>query len=127
MPQMQSLPPPPPGGLRVAAAVVNDAGLNSLISPRFARAPFIAVLDIVGGRVSNVAVIPNSLAQAPRGVGIAIAQWLISQGVRLVIAARLGPNITMALQQAGIRVEYAPPGVRLGDALYKLGITGAPF
>ena len=115
--------PPPPGAFRVACAVLENRGLDSPVSPRFARAPFIAFVDIVNGRVVSVIVEANPAVNAPHGAGVVIAQWLLSSGVRAVLAVRLGPNIMSVLQSAGIQVYYTTPGIRLIDALRSSGLV----
>ncbi|HDD64075.1 MAG TPA: hypothetical protein ENF53_02795 [Thermoprotei archaeon] len=113
---------PPPVGVRYAAAVDTNAGLDSIISIRAGRAPFVAFIDISGNKVVNVAVHPNPAAVAPGGAGVMLGQWLISSGVRVFFASRIGPNIGMVLNQAGVRVEIVPPGTRIRDILARLGI-----
>ena len=122
-PQMPSLPRPPPGATRVAVPVEDNRGLDSTISWRMGRASYIAIVDVVEGRVAGVNVVPNAVAGAPRGAGIALGQWLLSIGVNVVVAPRVGPNIAYVLQQGGVRVEVAPPGSRVRDALRNLGIA----
>jgi len=117
------LPPPPPGTLRVATAVIDNRGLNSIISPRFARAPFIAVIDIMGNIAVNTQIIENPAASAPRGAGSAVAQWLISSGVRAVLAVNLGHHIYSIFQQAGITIYTVQPGIRVIDALRSVGLV----
>ena len=113
----EPIPPPPPGTVRVAIATLDGNGLNAVVSPRFARAPYIVVVDIVGGRVANYYVVPNPAASAPRGAGVAVARWLISSQVNVVLAVNLGPNIQGIVSQANIRVEYTQPGIKVIDAL----------
>lgn len=123
LPTLPPLPPPPPNGLRIMATVDSNVGLNSPISFRFARAPLIAVVDTVGGKVVNLKILENPYATAPHGAGMGLGQWIVASGVKLVIAPRLGPNISFVLQQAGVRVEIVPPGIPLSEALRRLGIT----
>ena len=113
----EPIPPPPPGTVRVAVATLDGNGVNAIVSPRFARAPYIVVVDIVGGRIANHYVVPNPAASAPRGAGVAVARWLISSQVSIVLAVNLGPNIQEILAQTNIRVEYTQPGIRVIDAL----------
>ncbi len=115
--------PPPPGALRVACGVLENRGIDSMISPRFARAPFMSFTDITSGRIISCIIEPNPAAEASHGAGIAVAQWLISSGVRAVLAARLGPNISSVLQSAGVHIYYVNPGLRLIDALRYVGLV----
>ena len=121
--EMPPLPPPPRGVLRVAASTENDRGLDAPISYRFARAPFITVVDLEEGRVIRVQAIRNTLAGGARGVGMAVGQWLLSSNVNVVIAPRFGPNVSLLLNQAGVRVEIVPPGTLLGEAIRGLGLS----
>ncbi len=120
---LPQLPPPPPGSIRVVAAVEIDRGLDSPIAMRFARAPYIAVVDIAGGRVVDLKIIPNTYAAGAGGVGVAVAQWILSIGATIVLGPPLGPNATMVLQQAGIRMIPMQPGIPLRNALHMAGLA----
>ncbi|RLG89204.1 MAG: hypothetical protein DRO15_01080 [Thermoprotei archaeon] len=117
------LPPPPSGVFRIATAVLDNRGLDSIISPRFARAPFLAIIDIMGGAITNIQVIGNPAASAPRGAGVAVAQWLISSGVRAVLAVNLGHNVYTILRQASVAIYTVQPGIRIIDALRSVGLV----
>jgi len=120
---MPSIPKPSPKILRIVMTTEDDKGLSSLIAARFARAPFITLVDASEGRILNVNVIRNSIASLPHGAGVALGQWLASIGVDVVMAVTLGPNISMILNQAGIRVERIPYGTKVKEALARLGIS----
>ena len=120
---LPQLPPPPPGVLRVVAAVDSNQGLESSISTRFARAPFLAIIDIAGGRVANLNIIPNTYASGAHGVGVAIAQWILTIRASVTIGPPLGPNASMVLQQAGVRMVSVRPGTPLRTALRIAGLT----
>ena len=123
MGQMPSLPLPGPNVLRVVASTENDRGLDAPISFRFARAPFLTVVDIDKGKIINVQPVPNKLASGMRGVGVGVGQWMISIGTKVVIAPHLGPNIQMVLRQAGITAHIVPYGIKLIDALKRVGLV----
>ena len=116
------LPPPPQGGVRVAAPCDIANGLDSTVSWRLGRAPYIVVVDIVGKKPVAVHVIPNTAANLPRGVGMLVGQWLIANRVNIVVAARVGPNIGLILSQAGIKIVNVGPGVRVRDCLKSAGL-----
>ena len=120
---LPQLPPPPPGVLRVVAAVDSNQGLESPISTRFARAPFLAIIDIAGGRVVNLNIIPNTYASGAHGVGVAIAQWILTIRASVTIGPPLGPNASMVLQQAGVRMIPIQPGTPLRAALRIAGLA----
>jgi len=115
--------PPIPDTMRVATATIDNRGLESIISPRFARAPYIVLIDIRNGSIVNTHVIPNPVVSAPSGAGVAIAQWLISCGVKKVIATNIGYNAYEILKQAGISIHTIQPGIRVIDALRFLGLV----
>lgn len=117
------MPPPTPGALRVAIAVDLDQGLESPLSPRFGRAPFILIVDIVGGEVKQYRCFRNPHADAPRGAGTRLGRWLLEAGVRAVVGAQPGPHLSMLLQQAGVAVYPLPPGIRAIDALRQVGLV----
>ena len=114
---------PTPNVLRVITTTIDDRGVDSQISPRFTRAPFIMVIDIVDGRIYRVTPIPNTFMNLPHGAGVALAQWIISSGAKAVIAVNMGPNAAMILQQAGVKVYTVTPGIRVIDALKSLGLV----
>lgn len=120
---LEPIPPPASGVLRVAASTDDGNGLNARISFRFARSPFLTVVDLKDGQVIESRSIQNLLAGGAGGVGVIVGQWLVSSGVKLVLAPHLGPNIMAVLSQAGIRVEMAPPGVTVKEALRRLGLV----
>jgi len=115
--------PPSAGGLRVAASVDENAGVQSRISPRFARSLYIAVVDISDGKVVNVNIVPNPARNAMGGAGMMVAQWLISSGVKIVIGPAFGPNASGVLSRAGVEVYTIQPGTPLIDALRQLGLV----
>jgi len=122
--QMPQIPPPSPGILRVAASTEDGRGLEAVISYRFGRAPYMTIVDIneSSRTVLNAQSFPNAFVSSPRGVGVAVGQWLVLIGVKRVLAPHLGPNISLILGQAGIRVDRVQPGVRVLDALRLLGL-----
>jgi len=122
MPQMPQLPPLKAGMRRVVAAVEDNSGLNSRISPRFGRAPFIAFVDLGDGEVKAINIVPNQAANLPGGAGIMVAQWIISAQASDVIAPYLGPNVSMVFSQAGLRVHSIEPLIPLSEALRRAGL-----
>jgi len=120
-PQMPQLPPLRSGVKRVVVAVEDNNGLDSRISSRFGRAPFMAFVDVADGEVKAVNIIPNQAANLPTGAGISVAQWVISAQATDVIAPYLGPNVSMVFSQAGLRVHSTEPLIPLSEALRRAG------
>ena len=121
-PQQAPVPPPQPGVRRFVASVEDNNGLGSRISMRFGRCPFLAFIDIADGAVKNLNIVPNQAAAAPSAAGIAVAQLIVSSGASGAIGSNFGPNVAMALQQAGLQVLTVEPLIPLGEALKKLGL-----
>lgn len=122
-PQLPQIPPPAPGAVRVAVATIDPSGLSSMVSPRFARAPFITLVDVANGSVIWLYPVKNPFETFPRGAGVSLAQWLIQIGCRVAVGTRFGPNIAAVLSQAGIEMKVVPPGTRVIDALRLLGLV----
>jgi len=81
-----------------------------------------AFVDIEGGRVVNVNITPNPGINAPGGAGMMMARWLISSGVKIVLAPQIGPNAQQVLVQAGVEVRQIQPGHSLEEALRGEGL-----
>jgi len=58
-----------------------------------------------------------------RGVGVGVGQWIISIGAKAVVAPHLGPNIQMVLKQANIITYIVPYGIKVIDALKRVGLV----
>lgn len=117
------LPPPPRGAIRVVAPTIDDTGLESIVDRRFGRAPFITVVDIVDKSPVSVVAVPNPYATAPGGgAGRALVHWILVFRVNILIAPYLGLHASMVLQQSGIRIIPAQPGVRVIDILRMNGL-----
>lgn len=116
------LSPPKPNGVRVLASVDEDRGIDSPVSQVFARAPYLLVLDIVDGHVENVEVVTNPFSSMGGGVGVQIAYWAVSNGVKVAIGPMFGVNMEEIFKSAGIKMITAQPGRRVSDVLKEEGI-----
>ena len=120
---MPTVPQLQPNTMRIAAAVDANNGLNSPISFRAGRAPFIAIIDVSDNKVVSINIYPNMAMNIPRGAGIQLAQWLLNSRISIFIASNVGPNVEMVLRQAGIKIHIVPPGSILGSVLASMGIS----
>ncbi len=141
-------PPTPSARIRVAAFIDRDTGLDSPIAMHFARAPYVALIDIENGRIVGLQVVKNPVyeeaidvggyggpggagrgwgrggrGRGGHGFGRRIVEFLVSQGVRAVIAGYLGPGASTLLQQMGIAIHIVAPGTPLRDALRVIGLA----
>ncbi len=75
---------------------------NAPISPVFGRCPYYAIYDT---NTDKLEFIPNPGGMMARGAGVQAGQFLIEQGVQMLITAGVaGPNASMVLSQAGIQM-----------------------
>ncbi len=95
--------------------------LDSQIDPRFGRAQFFIVVD--SSNPESFEVFENPNAQAPGGAGTASAQFALSQGVGAVVSGSFGPNASMVLEQAGIKMYQAPQGITVREAI-RMALSG---
>lgn len=133
-PPLPQMPPPVPqqmpksmapsvGRFKVGVASQGRGGLDDVVSPIFGRAPSFTIVEIEGKEIKNVKVLPNQFLSSPSGVGIAVVQMLGNEGVKYLLAGRLGPNATLVANQFGMQVIMVPPGTKISNAInqYVLG------
>ncbi|NEV63668.1 NifB/NifX family molybdenum-iron cluster-binding protein [Thiorhodococcus minor] len=90
--------------------------LDSAIDPRFGRSPYFALIDQDTGALEAI---PNPFLDAASGAGTQAAQWVLEQGVSLLLTGRCGPKAAAVLDGSGVRVvEGASGSVR--EALERL-------
>ncbi len=119
----QQLQPPGRGAVRVAVPTVDPKGLDAVVSQVFARSPYMTFVDIVDGKPVNAVSMPNPYAMGGGGAGMAVAQWLLSSGVTVVLAPMVGVNVEGVLQSSGVRLIPVAPGTRVIDALRSAGLV----
>ena len=107
------------GRMIIAIASQDDKGLESIVSPVFARAPFFTLIEVENGEIKRSEVIPNQFSYYGGGAGMSVAQWLIQMGVNIVVAGNFGPNSIGILQQTGIRT-LSYPNIPVKEALKNL-------
>jgi len=79
----------------------NKSDFNSAISPIFGRAPYFLIADLEN---KNFKFVKNRATKFIRGAGIAAAQTVVSEKVKLVIVGNIGPRAKVVLEQSGIKV-----------------------
>lgn len=73
---------------------------SSEVSPVSGRAPYYLIFE----DKKLVKSIKNPFAIGGGGAGFSVAQMLSNEGVDVIVSGRFGPNITMALEQKGIKI-----------------------
>ena len=87
--------------------------LESLVSPRFGRAPYFLILN-KEGKLKEV--LSNQGIGAMRGAGIAAGQQIVSKGVKILITGNIGPNSFDVLRQSGVEIFLVPFEVTAKEA-----------
>ncbi len=89
--------------------------MESLVDPRFGRAPWFIVIDVESGawRARD----NGANVQASGGAGVQAGSSVASEGVEAVITGNVGPNAYKVLTAAGITIYQAGNGVTVQDAL----------
>ena len=100
-----------------AVAVTQDAGLDSIVDPRFGRARDFLIVDSETGATRLV---PNTQnLNAAQGAGIQSAQNVVTEGAQAVITGHCGPKAFAVLMQAEIKIFLASK-LTIKDALAKI-------
>ena len=99
--------------MRVAIPSINDGGLDSEVSGHFGRSPYYTFVDIEGGEIKNVEVVPVPFEEHGPGD---LPNFVKEQGGDVVIAYGMGPRATEFFQQLGIDVVTGAGG-RIRDVI----------
>ncbi|MBN2333396.1 MAG: NifB/NifX family molybdenum-iron cluster-binding protein [Deltaproteobacteria bacterium] len=95
---------------------VQREGNDGTIDARFGRCPFFALLDEQNSESTWVA---NPAAGASVGAGTGAAQFLLEQGVDMVVTGQVGPKAMEILVAADIPIFLAPADLPLVEAIHK--------
>ncbi len=105
--------------MRLAFICEDDKGLDSEVSSRFGRAPYLVIVNSNGKDVENVKVLENPGAKARSGAAIKVVQKLINERAEVAVAGAFGPNALAALDEMKIR-HFELSGISVREALRKL-------
>ena len=75
--------------MHIAITLADNKGLESSISPVFARCPFYMLID---PETKIFTIEENPAKNASGGAGIKAAQWMIDHKVAAIISGNLGPK-----------------------------------
>jgi predicted Fe-Mo cluster-binding NifX family protein len=89
------------------AVSAEGSNLEAQVDPRFGRSAYFVVVDSESGEVEAV---PNAGALAGHGAGVQAAQFVVQQGIAVIIAGRIGPNAFEVLDASGIGVYQSQGG-----------------
>jgi cation diffusion facilitator family transporter len=109
-----------PAERTVQRLAVPAADTNGSVSQHFGTAPFFVIRDVhvKDGALLEQRIVANPYADAPRGRGLKVAQWLLEQDVDVLLTADdiRGKGPGYALGDAGVEVTVSTAG-SLGQAL----------
>ena len=91
---------------RVAITIQSRNGLQSLLDPRFGRAPAFLIVDPDSRDI--IAELDNESADLAHGAGTGSAATMSAHDVKIVISGRFGPKAEQAFSQLGIEMRIAP-------------------
>lgn len=100
----------------LAISVIEDAGLDARVDPRFGRAGGFLLIEAGGAAVRFLG---NEGREAGHGAGTGAAAVMVEHGVTAVITGEVGPKAYQALDAAGIEMWLCPDGLTAGEALVR--------
>lgn len=90
------------------AITTEKSELNSYVSPVFGRSHHIIIVNIEDDETREETVLENP-ARFEKGAGNMAADFLVKQGVDILISGEMGPVAFYILSKAGIAVYKASP------------------
>lgn len=104
--------------MRIAFISEENNKLDSMISKRFGRAPYLIIVDHDNKEIKNVVEMRNPGSIASSGAAIKTVQALIDNDVDVIVAGGYGPNAITALDSVGIKCIEAS-NISIREALKK--------
>ena len=86
--------------MKAFIAVENNAGIDSRLDNRFARAGYFMVYDMESDKILSIE--ENRFKNGAHGVGIETGNYLIKSGCKLAIGANPGPKAESVLRAGNI-------------------------
>jgi len=82
--------------------------LQSEVDPRFGRCKYLLLVDTES---MDFQAFPNPYLDKGRGVGIQTAQFVVQQGVKIILTGSCGPNAYEVLDAGGVGVITGVSGI----------------
>lgn len=105
--------------IRYAVPVASSEGLSSVVNDHFGMSEYFAVLDVQNQEIVSVKVIHNTVkSENSKNT----AEFIVDQGVEVVLAGRIGSCMIRIFQDRGIKMFSGAEGT-VKDAFedYKAG------
>jgi cation diffusion facilitator family transporter len=106
--------------MRIAVPIVEDKGLNSLVSLHFGRAPYFVFIDVDEGQILGYYVKVNEGARLSHKKGLQAAHLLVGENVDVVLAVSLGEGPFHVLGDSIIRIYHLSDSVEVQKAVLLL-------
>jgi cation diffusion facilitator family transporter len=102
---------------RIAIPVVEDKGLESLVSLHFGSAPYFAFVEVEEGQIAGFYVKENEGAKLSHKKGIQAARLLVEEKVDVVLAGSLGEGPFHVLGDNLIQIYYLPMPAKIREVI----------
>ncbi len=90
------------------AITATEKDIDSMMDPRFGRAPYFLIVDT---DTMEYKVVENKQnINLPQGAGIQAGRTVMDEGAKALITGNCGPKAFTVLESAGIKVFLAPKG-----------------
>ena len=95
--------------VRLAMPVETEEGLSSIVSEHFGKCPCFLICDLHGGKVRKWKIISNPGAEVDVRMGLVAAEFLIDQGVDVVLVHVMGDGPYWMLKSNSIEMFKIHP------------------
>jgi predicted Fe-Mo cluster-binding NifX family protein len=107
------------GKLRIAVATNEKKGLGDAVSNVFGRAKTFTIVDAEDEKIIGVSILENPAVTYHHGAGPISVKMLVDEGVKVVLANKLGIGASGLLEQHNIAIIAVKPGTNVGEAIKK--------
>jgi cation diffusion facilitator family transporter len=106
--------------MRIAIPIVEDRGLESLVSLHFGSAPYFAFIDMEEGKIVRFYVKENEGAKLSHKKGIEAADLLVTENVDKVLTAGVGEGPFNVLSNNLLQIYRLPKSIEIQEAIRRL-------
>ncbi|MFH1722184.1 MAG: cation diffusion facilitator family transporter [Candidatus Altiarchaeota archaeon] len=102
--------------VRIGLPVIEDAGLDSNLSPQFSKTPYFMFVDVDGNQVKGMKVLENPAKNLEKKIGMTAAKFLVDNKINVLIAREVGEGAYYALKEHLVET-YLFEGQTVKDAI----------
>ena len=103
--------------LKIAVASKYGKGLEDIVSEVFGKTEYFTIVEIRDHSIESVQVVKNPGFEFTHGSGPIAAKELLDLGVRVVIAAEVGPTVGSIFKERNVEVFKVKAGISVEEAL----------